>query len=293
MGLLHFPRIGALRAGAALAIIGFAGWTISLTESATAIITAVLAVGVMMVSGQLMRFGLLIRSGAVVALFVLIGIGGTIALQSGALDAVLGVFGKDSTLTGRTYLWSRGIEIGSNAAPFGIGYNAFWTEGRATAEELWLEFHIPDFTGFHFHNTLIEGFVALGSGGLVLLLSWIIGLPVMALWTMLAIGTDTDRDRGAAAILAGMAVLFAIRAFVEIDFFTPYTVGSFLVPFLLLTMADLVGDARRHAPRWHHSAQFAALQHFPEPDRPDPAFAFGRGGFDRPDLRSDLPPPHR
>lgn len=253
----------------ALSVAAFALWTVFLTESATAIITLVLALAVMVAVAGLLRFDARFRVGAVTLLVVVVALSIGFALQAGALDAVLGVFGKDSTLTGRTYLWSRGIEIGRNAAPLGLGYNAFWVEGRSVAEELWLEFYIASFSGFHFHNTLIEGYVGLGPAGMVLLASWIIGLPALAAWVLLS-GEAVTRDRrGAGAIFAAMSVLFAIRSFVEIDFFSPYVAGSFLVPFLLLTMADRLAEDRRrpvsagNAAPQHRGEPFARHQAFP------------------------------
>ena len=269
LGVMLLDRRAALWSPFALAVAGFSGWTVVLTESATAMITLALALIVMAAVAVLMRFDGRFRAGAVGLLVIVITFATVAAFQGGALDAVLGVFGKDSTLTGRTYLWARGVEIGQDAAPLGLGYNAFWVVGRSVAEELWLEFHIDTFTGFHFHNTWIEGYVGLGTPGLVLLASWTLGLPVMAVWCLLAGGPVTRAARGAGAVFAALAVLFCIRAFVEIDFFSPYTAGSFLVPFLLLSMADRVGDTARSRRK---IAQDAALRHLREPFAPDPAF---------------------
>ncbi len=283
LGVAMLDRHALAWAVPAVGIAAFSLWTVVLTESATAMITVALALIVMAAAALLMRFDDRFRRGAVGLLVILIAAGAVAALQGGALDTVLGVFGKDSTLTGRTYLWSRGIEVGQDAAPWGLGYNAFWVEGRGLAEELWLEFHIDTFTGFHFHNTLIEGYVGLGTAGVALLASWTLGLPALAVWclltgrsTELPTNPDALRDaRGAGAVFAAMAVLFAIRAFVEIDFFSPYTAGSFLVPFLLLSMADRVGDAGRRRQSLH---VLAASQHRREPFAPDPAFPARDGG---------------
>lgn len=272
LGALMLERHPLLWLVPLLAVAGFALWTVVLTESATAMITLVLSLAVMGAVAGLMRFDSRFRIGAVTVLVVLAALATGLALQSGALDAVLGVFGKDSTLTGRTYLWSRGIEIGGIAAPWGLGYNAFWVEGRSVAEELWLEFYITTFTGFHFHNTLIEGYVALGTPGMVLLASWIIGLPALAVMVLLSGGPVTPERRGAGAIFAALAVLFALRAFVEIDIFSPYVAGSFLVPFLLLTMADRLAEARQLSGSAPHSTGNAASQHGGEPFPRHPAF---------------------
>lgn len=43
---------------------------------------------------------------------------------------------------------------------------------------------------------------------------------------------------GGAMLCSGLAFMFLVRSTVEIDYFTPYTAGSFLVPFVLLKMSD-------------------------------------------------------
>lgn len=251
------------------ALFGLAAYTLWMTESATSIITVVLAFAVMLAAMALLRLNLALRLLALTGLFVIVLGGAAVALQAGALDSLFGAFGKDTTLTGRTYLWSRGLQIGEHASPTGLGYYAFWVTGRADAEELWLEFHIQSFSGFHFHNTLIEGFVALGPTGVAMLAAWLIGLPVLSVRAALGHG-----QAGAVALLVGLAVLFSVRAFVEIDFFTPYTAGSFLVPLLLLAMADRAADAdaRRRPPSAQHRAPPRPAG---EPFARHPAFSAG------------------
>lgn len=248
----------------------FAAYTLRMTESATSMITVVLAFGVMLTATGLLRLSLPLRTLALVGLLVTVLGAAAVALQSGALDSLLGVFGKDATLTGRTYLWSRGIQIGQDASPQGLGYYAFWVPGRAEAEELWIEFHIEAFSGFHFHNTLIEGFVALGPAGVAMLGAWLLGLPVLSIRAALGQGRA-----GAVALLVGLSVLFSIRAFVEIDFFTPYTAGSFLVPFLLLAMADRAADQDARARLRASAGHRAPLRRGGEPFARDPAFSAG------------------
>ncbi|MEP6564750.1 MAG: O-antigen ligase [Mesorhizobium sp.] len=146
------------------------------------------------------------------------------ALNLGVLDFVLGIFGKDSTLTGRTYLWEQGWEAAQKSPILGVGYAGYWVQGFAEAERLWAEFYISTRTGFHFHNTYIETLVELGFVG-VALISLII---LRALY-----GHVTEvifRDwRADSVVLAGTAGLLLIRSFVEVDTLTPYVMGSFLV----------------------------------------------------------------
>ncbi len=246
-------REGPVWVAAALGIGAFAAATLWRTESATSVITVILAFAVILVALGVLHLPRLLRVMAVALGGVLVVLGLVAALNFGALDVIFSVFGKDATLTGRTYLWSRGLEFAESHQTLGLGYYAFWIPGRAQAEELWTEFHIAAQTGFHFHNTLIEGYVGLGLVGVALLGLWTLMLLVLPLMSMLQARTR------AAAILAGLSLLFLVRSFVEIDFFTPYTAGSFLVPSILLRMLDarrLGNSALQHGTR-------PPLRHFP------------------------------
>lgn len=228
---------------AASAISVFAAFTLIRTESATSLITVILAFAVILLALGVLRLPRLLRVMAVALGGVLLVLGLVAALNLGALDVLFSVFGKDATLTGRTYLWSRGLEFAQTHQTFGLGYYSFWIPGRAAAEELWTEFHIEAQTGFHFHNTLIESYVGLGLIGVSLMALWCLMLLILPLVAML------QAQSRATAIVAGLSVLFLIRSLVEIDFFTPYTAGSFLVPWVLLHMVD--GLRRTHSAPQH------------------------------------------
>ncbi|CAN7671331.1 O-antigen ligase family protein [Rhizobium rhizogenes] len=166
----------------------------------------------------------------------------------GAVDLVLGAFGKDSTLTGRTYLWQQGIAAAALHPFFGIGYQAYWVQGFSEPERLWEEFYITSRAGFHFHNTFIETTVETGLIGVFLLVSILLTAVIGHLKRFL---NDLRNDES--YVLFGLATLLLIRAFVEIDILNPYQVGSFLLYFIAgkLTMkaqaprmAPLVSDDR-------------------------------------------------
>src|SRR5699024_2088986 len=84
-------------------------------------------------SDRRVALGLAIVAAAVLAIM---------AWQLGAFAGVLDAFGKDSTLTGRTFLWRGGIVEGSRHPLLGMGYLAFWTPGHPPAERLWEAFYI-------------------------------------------------------------------------------------------------------------------------------------------------------
>ena len=88
--------------------------------------------------------------------------------QDVIFDYVLGVSGKDTTLTGRTDLWRIADNLIAERPWLGIGYNTFWHPGNLGAEALWRQFGISNRTGFNFHNTYREITVHLGFIGLAL-----------------------------------------------------------------------------------------------------------------------------
>jgi exopolysaccharide production protein ExoQ len=89
-------------------------------------------------------------------------------MLSGALmDASTRIFDKDTTLTGRTYLWERASDLIRETPWLGKGFRSFWLQGNPDAEGLWQYAGITARDGFNFHNTAIEILVHLGWVGLV------------------------------------------------------------------------------------------------------------------------------
>jgi exopolysaccharide production protein ExoQ len=209
------------------------------SATSTASIPAVLA----LVAVLAMSKRLSIRYRRVVFVVGACGLGAVtiIALNLGLMDFVLGLFGKDSTLTGRTYLWQQGWNAAQQSPILGFGYGAYWVQGFSEAERLWNEFYITARSGFHFHNTYIETLVELGFVG-VTLLSLII---LRTLWGHVS-ALIFRTWQAESVILAGVMVLLFIRSFVEVETLTPYIMGSFLMYYSYFKLAR-VPVAR---PRW-------------------------------------------
>ncbi|THD78840.1 MAG: O-antigen ligase domain-containing protein [Phenylobacterium sp.] len=89
------------------------------------------------------------------------------ALSQALIGLGAAVFDKDSTLTGRTYLWYRAADLIREHPILGRGYNAFWVQGNTDAEGLWQYFGIDGRDGFTFHNTYVQTLVELGWVGLI------------------------------------------------------------------------------------------------------------------------------
>ncbi len=230
----------------AFALFCFSASVLLMSQSATSLIATPAAMAaVLMISGLgafsprhrklFLWIGILLAVGAAV-----------MALNMGLMDIVLGAFGKDSTLTGRTYLWPEGLKAAHEAPILGQGYQAYWVQGFADAERLWNEFYIAQRTGFHFHNTYIESLVELGYVGTALIVFLFLSTIYACVKKLV-----NETQRSDALLLAGVMILLVVRSFFEVDVLFPYTIGSFLLYYCW-------ARAREAAPR----RQPVTRQHF-------------------------------
>ena len=169
------------------------------------------------------------------------------ALQQGCdLSTALAAAGKDPSLTGRTFLWSRARDYIGLRPLLGVGYQSFWVQGHIEAEALWRFAQIESRSGFHFHNLYYETAVELGEAGVAIL-----GLSLLAT-AAAALRLGLTKPGCDSAFLCGLIVFYAIRVGVELDFLDPFSPGSFLLPVIWVYAAR--GPTSRQAVR-------------PEPDR--------------------------
>lgn len=210
-------------------------YSLAASQSATSVITTLGAVALCVGMQVIMSFTPQNRRVFFAASLIVMAVIGVGALQFGAMDVILSVFGKDATLTGRTYLWQQGIAAARDNPYFGIGYQAYWVPGFSEAERLWQDFYIASRSGFHFHNTYIEAMVETGLAGTLLLTLILLTTVVSHLRRLLTV----DRNPGS-LLLFGIASLLLVRSFVEIDIMHPYHIGSFLLYFAVgkLTIAQ-------------------------------------------------------
>ncbi|RUU79484.1 O-antigen ligase, partial [Mesorhizobium sp. M7A.F.Ca.MR.362.00.0.0] len=240
---LAFYRRGRLSFILAVPVVLLSAYVLVASHSATSMasIPAVLALVALLAMSKLLsrryrRVIFLIGAGLlVVTAFV--------ALNLGLMDFVLGLFGKDSTLTGRTYLWEQGWNTVQKSPILGVGYAAYWVQGFAEAERLWNEFYITTRTGFHFHNTYIEALVELGFVGATLVS--LIMLRTLYGHVSAVIFKAWQAD---SVILFGVMVLLLIRSFVEVEILNAYIMGSFLMYFSFFKLARLPVTRRRRSP---------------------------------------------
>jgi exopolysaccharide production protein ExoQ len=101
-----------------------------------------------------------------IALIVGAALGAMLVLSNA--DLLLGLVGKDATLTGRTLLWAYANRFSEEHPILGVGYQAFWVQGHSEAEALWGSFHIQSRGGFSFHSIYNATLIELGYTGIVL-----------------------------------------------------------------------------------------------------------------------------
>ncbi|UCI19641.1 O-antigen ligase family protein [Mesorhizobium sp. B2-1-8] len=240
---LAFLRRGRLSFMLTVPVVLLSVYVLIVSHSATSIasIPAVLALVALLAMSKLLsrryrRVIFVIGAGMIVVVAI-------VALNLGLMDFVLGLFGKDSTLTGRTYLWEQGWDAAMRSPILGVGYAAYWVQGFAEAERLWNEFYITTRTGFHFHNTYVEALVELGFTGAVL-------LSLIMLRTLLGhIAAVVFKTwQAESVVLIGVMVLLLIRSFVEVEILNPYIMGSFLMYFSFFKPARLPVTRKRWSP---------------------------------------------
>ena len=147
-----------------------------LSTSATALLATLAGVGVMGVGAVLRRGGPVVPMLWAVVAFVSILATFVAAV---APDTIFALLGRDSTLTGRTDIWSAALDAVSRRPQFGHGFGAFWSDAQGPA--FWLRqtlgWDVPNA-----HNGWLELLLALGwTGAALLALQFLRTLPRVAI----------------------------------------------------------------------------------------------------------------
>jgi exopolysaccharide production protein ExoQ len=196
-----------------------------MTQSATAQVTAVVALLVLVANVALARLPTAVRARVLAAgLLTLLPLLLPLAQAEGSpTHAFLGFVGKDATLSGRTRLWAQAEALIAHRPLLGQGFQAFWRHDNPAAEGLWYVFHVQSRHGFHFHNTYLEAAIELGYVGALL---W--GLTLLA--TLAATLRWSWRDGSvAASFFVALIACLLLRSLVEVDTLAPFQIGAFLL----------------------------------------------------------------
>ncbi len=211
----------AIRILSGLALV-IAPVTLARTHSATSFVTSALCAGIFVSALWFRRISGSSRAIILSCLCVSFVLSLVVLeeLQVLAATFIQDVLGKDTTLTGRTYLWDRAAYLIAESPLLGRGFQAFWRQEFIEAEALWRYFGITSRGGFHFHNTYIQTTVDLGYVGLAILIS------LLAFTTYLLSAWYVSGYPLVPSAFLSLIVLLLIRSFVEVDITYQFQLGT-------------------------------------------------------------------
>lgn len=174
-----------------------------MSTSKTSLISALLGLGALGLVWAIRRG----PASSIAATWVaVLGIASVVCVAVFASNLLLGLLGKDATLTGRTQIWS-GVWRRIQARPWqGYGYGATWDETDKWGPLAWIV-HDAGFRPRHAHNAWLEQWLALGIPGLM---AW----ASFYLQTLVANVVALYRDRGAYLALP-FFVIFSLTSLTE------------------------------------------------------------------------------
>lgn len=177
---------------AAVGGLGLAGVLIAMARSSGATISIIVAGAAYAGVALLSRFGPAVRVLALVTvLLAAVPVGMVVSDMAKSTDTLAVKLGKDTTLTGRTYLWERAGGYIRAKPVLGHGFQAFWRQGNLEAEGLWRYAKVAARKGFNFHNQYVEILVDLGWTGLVVFLATVVASFVALVRRVLISPTPT------------------------------------------------------------------------------------------------------
>ena len=145
------------------------------------------------------------------------------SLVNGSFNEFMYNIGKDPTLTGRTLLWERAINLIAEKPLLGVGFQSLFYIGNNVAEDIWAIHHVPSGAGFNFHNMYVDISVELGLLGLFLYLVFII-MVIRKIFNFKHITLGSSHFFAVVV----MSYLF-LQTFLEAVWFEQFTVVHFLM----------------------------------------------------------------
>lgn len=202
----------------ALALTGSTGGAI------IAVLVLLMMAAAMLWRSAVGRHALLGTAATVSGVFVLVA-------QATSAEAIVGLVGRDLTLTGRTRIWALSAEAFAQQPLLGYGYGTFWHEAGPTAGRrivALLYWSVPNA-----HNGLLDVALDVGVVGVVLAVLIIGGLLIRGIG-------DARAGRHEVAVLRlSIALLVVFSNLVE---------SSFLQENVFLTIAFVAALAAREPP---------------------------------------------
>lgn len=218
-------------------------WTMALTSSST---------GLALVAMGLFTYGLVTyasrRRVSTLSFFLLIAVAGAAAVAAATanLSTVLGALGRDVTLTGRTELWSLGVQTWFQRPFFGWGFAGFFNSDEAIT----LRQSVASFANYdipHFHQAYIQTAVDLGVIGFIVLVV-ILMKNLTRSYRIAIAGATADRPSIAAFTITCVLITASMVMYTFITYNNFATFFVFLLFFMLRNetgAGDLRGGNKR------------------------------------------------
>ncbi|WP_082580876.1 O-antigen ligase [Phycicoccus sp. Root563] len=146
-------------------------------------------------------------------------------------SAVLGLLGRDATLTGRTRIWYAVTRAIAERPMQGYGWKALWVDGDPTTTRIWSDNYGVPF--FHAHDGYLDVTAQLGLVGLA--------LTVLFLGTVLVRGWRSTVDHGSGADMWPV-VLVTVMALYNITEATGFTTVNWV---LLVALSSALASRRK------------------------------------------------
>ncbi len=161
---------------------------------------------------------ILLATVSLAAALLLFGFG-----QFDVVNSTLNALGKDSTLTGRTWLWETAERVMAEHPLTGVGADGFWRSEYGLANSILRYFDYEEYVKFSFHNSYLENGVAFGYPGY-----W--ATVFIAAWALWRAGMNWFRNQttiNAAFLILGAMVI--VRSTSEIDLALEFSATSTLL----------------------------------------------------------------
>lgn len=141
---------------------------------------------------------------------VVVGAAAGLALAIAALaPAILWLYGKDSTLSERTVIWSETWRFIGEEPLIGHGIGAVWFRPTDPLSVL-LDGRIG-FRSFHAHNGALDIWLSLGIVGVAVIAAFLVQIALLARRAVLAGGESLAYGRWAVTTLAGMGTMAIVE----------------------------------------------------------------------------------
>ena len=213
------PRAMFLERALAMLVIPIAFYGIMMSGSATSLVFAVVGSPFLIMMGSVWQgvakvksLSLLIMAAGFAVLLSGVLAAATL-FASGPVEGFLAMLGKDTTLTGRTELWSVAGDLIAERPFLGVGMGGFWRPSVGEAQSLLMQFYKAQDATFSFHNSYLDMIVHLGFVGFFL---FVIGL-VFVLFRIVTVWAKRQDLTSSFFLIMGLLVF--MRSLTEPDLF--------------------------------------------------------------------------